>query len=83
MLRLDVEVVEHFHVIGDEADGCDHDGTGEILILYFVQMVEDVGFELRLSGRAAVVLVDEYVVLDTDSGRREPSYFFELFHVVG
>ena len=35
MPGFDVEVVEHFHVIGDEADGRDHDCTCEILSLYF------------------------------------------------
>ena len=46
---LNVEVVEHFHVIGDEADGRDYDCACEILLLDFTQMVEDIWFEPRSS----------------------------------
>ena len=56
--RLGVEVVEHLHVVGDEADGRDDD-IPHALLLQRAQVVADVGFEPGLRGRPAAALEDE------------------------
>lgn len=57
-LGLRVEVVEDLHVVGDEADGSDHDrrGTGRLPLL---EVVADVGLEPRDVRGAGARLVDE------------------------
>jgi hypothetical protein len=49
-----IEIVEHFHVIGDETDRYDHDiGAG----IHFAQHISDVGLQPRLAGGAAAALI--------------------------
>ena len=56
--RLGVEVVEHLHVVGDEADRRDYH-VSRALRLQSPQVVEDVGFEPRLRGRPRTALEGE------------------------
>ncbi len=82
MARLDIEVVEHFHVIGDEADRSNDDCARKVLLFYFAKVVEDIGFEPGLSGRSAAALVDKCVVRDSDARRDQPTNLFQLRNIV-
>ena len=62
--------------------GRDHDGAGQIFLIHFAQVVEDVGLEPRLSGSAAAALIDEHIVLDANSLRDEFLHFLQLTNVV-
>ena len=53
--RLDVEVVEHFDVIAEEADGAEERGRHRRQ----TEVVADVGLEPRILGASAAALVDE------------------------
>ena len=53
-----VEVVQHFHMIGDESDRDDDDVFGT-LRGQLAKMIVDVGFEPGLRWRAAAALIDE------------------------
>ena len=46
--RLDIQVIQHFHVIGDEADGSDHHRAREFFGLYIAQIIEDVWLEQNI-----------------------------------
>jgi hypothetical protein len=78
-----IEVVEDFHVIGEEADGRDDD----VLIsggVEFTDEVEDIGFEPRIFGTSASALKDEFPAIAGygESFGGESAGFGELFDVV-
>ncbi len=71
-----VEVVQDFHVIGEEAYG-DEDGVGWILF----EEIADVGFEPGLRGRAGAALIDELPLVTADGFRDVGAGLFKLLDV--
>ena len=75
-----VEVKEHLHVVGDEADWRDHElpSAGRVQCS---DRVTDIGLEPGLRWRAAAALVDELPVGRARRGGDEPAGFLQLRHV--
>ena len=78
--RLDVEVVEHLHMVGDEADRRDDD-VARRRGAAARQVVDDVGLEPRHVRRPAAALVDELPVGAADAPRRRGGRLLQLIHV--
>ena len=72
---FDVEVVQHFHVIGDEADGCDDDGAREISSASL--HADDRGYPARAKAVPGAPLrlwyTRTWLLMLTGGLRREPS----------
>ena len=62
-----VEIVEHFQMVGDEADRRDDDVLQLGSVVLFAQEVADVRLEPRLLRRAAAALVDQVPVVSSDA----------------
>ena len=75
--RLGVEVVQHLHVVGDEADRCNHQ-LAAAASMEISDRVTDVGFQPGLGGRAAPALVDELPVCHAGLFRDEPAGLRQL-----
>jgi len=78
--RLGVEIVKHFHVVADEADGRDDEfaGTGGVAL---PDVVEDIGFEPRLRWRATAALPHQLVVFGVERGGDVRAGLVELLDV--
>ena len=68
--RFDVEIPEHFHVIGQEADRHDDHVARRAVGVQSAQRVADVGLEPGLSRRPAAALIGELVVARCPGPRR-------------
>ena len=61
-----VEVVEHFDVVGDEADGAEHRGI-DSAGRFRAEVIEDVRLQPGILGTAAAALVNERGVTVADN----------------
>ena len=68
---FDVEVVEHFEVVGDEADGDEQQAIEVAGSVQLIDAVAHVGFEPRLLRGTAAALVDELPARQARAFRHE------------
>lgn len=80
--RLCIKIEKNFHVVGNEANGRDHDVGSIFLLLEFTQRVKNVRLEPRLRGRSAPALVHQPPFFVSQLFGYQPARFPELLFVV-
>lgn len=79
---LQVQIVEHLHMIGHKAEGRDHDG-GDPVRLQGVEVIADVRIQPGHLGRSAAALIDQIPGGDFQPLGHQPRRLPELAGVVG
>ena len=77
VLRLDIEIIQNLHVVGDKADRSNDDRRVPRVCESLCD-VSDVGFEPRIAGPAAPALIREAPVRTIEASRDQSCGFFQL-----
>ena len=80
---FDIQIEQHFHVIGNEPDGHNHHLVRQILLFDMAQVIADVRFQPRLIRRPAAALVHQDPFIDTDGFADQSAGFLQLRFVFG
>src|SRR5262245_14550065 len=78
-----IEIVDNFHVVGNEADGDDHGVANRRLLVTVVDEIADIWLEPWLLRRTAAALVYECPIGSADSFGHQPAGFTDLFLIAG
>src|SRR6476620_4925480 len=80
VLRLDIEIIQDFHMIGDKADGR-NDDRGMPFVSKSLDLSPDLGFKPRIAGPPAPTLVCKRTLRQAETVRDQSCGFFKLYLV--